>query len=88
MERFRLSQHRFHCLLRYAEGLSIRGYTLREILYVPQLRAKAEQYVFDHVEAGSFKPRIDRVFPFAKIVEAHRYMESNGQIGKIVVTVY
>jgi hypothetical protein len=35
----------------------------------------------------SFKPRIDRVFPFAKIVEAHRYMESNEQIGKIVVTV-
>jgi NADPH:quinone reductase-like Zn-dependent oxidoreductase len=29
----------------------------------------------------------DRVFPFAKIVEAHRYMESNEQIGKIVVTV-
>jgi NADPH:quinone reductase-like Zn-dependent oxidoreductase len=34
-----------------------------------------------------FKPRIDRVFPFAQIVEAHRYMESNQQIGKIVVTV-
>jgi NADPH:quinone reductase len=43
--------------------------------------------VFDHVEAVEFKPRIDRVFPFAKIVEAHRYMESNQQIGKIVVTV-
>jgi NADPH:quinone reductase-like Zn-dependent oxidoreductase len=25
--------------------------------------------------------------PFAQIVEAHRYMESNEQIGKIVVTV-
>jgi NADPH:quinone reductase-like Zn-dependent oxidoreductase len=70
-----------------SKGLSIRGYTLREVLSVPKLRAKAEQYVFDHVQAGSFKPRIDRVFPFAKIVEAHRYMESNEQIGKIVVTV-
>jgi NADPH:quinone reductase-like Zn-dependent oxidoreductase len=37
--------------------------------------------------AGVVKPRIDRVFPFAQIVEAHRYMESNEQIGKIVVTV-
>ena len=36
--------------------------------------------------AADFKPRIDRVFPFAKIVEAHRYMESNEQIVKIVVT--
>jgi NADPH:quinone reductase-like Zn-dependent oxidoreductase len=69
------------------KGLSVRGYTLREILSVPDLRAKAEQYVFDHVKAGNFKPRIDRVFPFAQIVEAHRYMESNEQIGKIVVSV-
>jgi NADPH:quinone reductase-like Zn-dependent oxidoreductase len=70
-----------------SKGLSVRGYTLREILSVPKLRAKAEQYVFDRVKAGNFKPRIDRVFPFAEIVEAHRYMESNEQIGKIVVTV-
>jgi NADPH:quinone reductase-like Zn-dependent oxidoreductase len=52
-----------------------------------KLKATAEQYVFDRIETGKFKPRIDRVFPFAKIVEAHRYMESNEQIGKIVVTV-
>lgn len=70
-----------------SRGLSIRGYTLREVLSVPKLRAKAQQYVFDHVAAGDFKPRIDRVFPFEEIVEAHRYMESNEQIGKIVVTV-
>jgi NADPH:quinone reductase-like Zn-dependent oxidoreductase len=70
-----------------SKGLSVRGYTLREVLSVPKLRAKAEPYVFDHVKAGTFKPRIDRVFPFAQIVEAHRYMESNKQIGKIVVTV-
>jgi len=70
-----------------SKGLTVRGYTLREILSVPKLKAKAVQYVFDHVKAGDFKPRIDRVFPFAQIVEAHRYMESNEQIGKIVVSV-
>ena len=70
-----------------SKGLSLRGYTLREVLSDPKLRAKAEQYVFDHVKTGDFKPRIDRVFAFADIVEAHRYMESNEQIGKIVVTV-
>jgi NADPH:quinone reductase-like Zn-dependent oxidoreductase len=52
-----------------------------------KLRAEAEQYVFDHVKGADFKPRIDRVFPFAQIAEAQRYMESNEQIGKIVVTV-
>ena len=70
-----------------SKGLTVRGYTVREILSVPELKAKAVQYVFDRVTAGDFKPRIDRLFPFAQIVEAHRYMESNQQIGKIVVTV-
>jgi len=69
------------------KGLTLRGYTVREILSVPQLKTAAVKYVFDHVAAGEFKPRIDRVFPLAQIVEAHRYMESNQQIGKIVVTV-
>jgi NADPH:quinone reductase-like Zn-dependent oxidoreductase len=69
------------------KGLIIQGYTVREILSSPQFSAKGVKYVFEHVKAGNFKPRIDRVFPFAQIVEAHRYMESNEQIGKIVVTV-
>jgi NADPH:quinone reductase-like Zn-dependent oxidoreductase len=70
-----------------SKGLAIQGYTLREVFFAPELKAKAEKYVFDHVQSGDFKPLIDRVFPFAQIVEAHRYMESNEQIGKIVVTV-
>lgn len=70
-----------------SKGLSVRGYTLRELSIDPKLMAKAEKYVFDHVEKGDFKPRIDRVFPLAQIAEAHRYMESNEQIGKIVVKV-
>jgi len=70
-----------------AKGLSVRGYTLREVFADPKLKAKAEKYVFDHVATGDFKPRIDRVFPFAQIAEAHRYMEAGEQIGKIVVTV-
>lgn len=77
----------FPLFLALSKGLSVRGYTLRELFVDPKVRAKAQQYVFDHVKAGHFKPRIDRVFPFAEIVQAHRYMESNEQIGKIVVTV-
>jgi NADPH:quinone reductase-like Zn-dependent oxidoreductase len=69
------------------KGLSIRGYTLREVFAIPKLRDKAEKYVFDQINADKFKPRVDRVFPLSQIVESHRYMESNEQIGKIVVTV-
>jgi len=42
----------------------------------------AEKYVFDHLAAGDFKPLIDKTFTLAEIVEAHRYMESNQQIGR------
>lgn len=69
-----------------AKQLTIRGYTLFEVVENPEWMAKARQYVFDHLASGDFKPRIDKVFPFSQIVEAHRYMESNQQIGKIVVT--
>jgi NADPH:quinone reductase-like Zn-dependent oxidoreductase len=36
--------------------------------------------------AGRLKPVLARTFPLTTIVEAHRYLESNQQIGKIVVT--
>ena len=36
---------------------------------------------------GSLKPIIARTFPLEEIVEAHRYLESNQQIGKVVVRV-
>jgi len=69
------------------KGLTIRGYTLFEVVSRPETFIAAKKYVFDHLATGTFKPRIDRVFPLAGIAEAHRYLESNAQIGKIVVTV-
>ena len=54
---------------------------------MPELRTAGERYVFEKVEAGAFQPRIAKTFRLDEIVEAHRYMESNQQIGKIVVTV-
>jgi len=73
--------------LALSKSLTFRGYTLFEINGVPELREQAEKYVFDKLQAGAFKPRIAKTFKLADIVEAHRYMESNQQIGKIVVTV-
>ncbi|HKH20520.1 MAG TPA: zinc-binding dehydrogenase, partial [Gammaproteobacteria bacterium] len=37
--------------------------------------------------SGKLKPIIAKTFPLEQIVEAHRFMESNQQIGKIVVTI-
>lgn len=69
------------------KGLSIRGYVMSEIVGVPAIRAKAEKYVFDQIQNETFKPKIAKTFTLSQIVEAHKYMESNEQIGKIVVTV-
>jgi len=70
-----------------SKGLSIRGYTLFEIVLNPEVRAAATKYVFDHIQSGALTPKIARTFPLSQIVEAHRSMESNEHIGKIVVTV-
>ena len=68
--------------------LWIRGYTLFEVVANPELFAAAKQYVYDHLAARHFHPRVDqKTFKLDEMVEAHRYMESNAQIGKIVVTV-
>jgi len=69
------------------KGLTVRGYTLFEIVREPELIARGRQFVYNGLESGALKPVIDRTFPLEEIVAAHRYMESNQQKGKIVVTV-
>jgi NADPH:quinone reductase-like Zn-dependent oxidoreductase len=70
-----------------AKGLTVRGYTLFEITRDPEKLARGKQYVYDGLQSGALKPIIDRTFPLDAIADAHRYLESNQQKGKIVVTV-
>ncbi len=69
------------------KGLSMRGYTLLEITLNPKLLEGAKKYIFDRLADGRFVPKIARTFPFAQTVEAYRYLESNQQVGKVVITV-
>ncbi len=70
-----------------AKGLTVRGYTLFEIVKDPAKQTRAKKYIYDALQSGLLKPIIDRTFKLDEIVEAHRYMESNQQKGKIVVVV-
>ncbi|RMH31467.1 MAG: NADPH:quinone reductase [Nitrospirae bacterium] len=70
-----------------AKGLTFRGYTLFEFVREPDTLEKAKAYIHEGLKKGTLKPVIDRIFLLSQIVEAHRYMESNQQKGKIVVTV-
>ena len=69
------------------KALTMRGYTLFEIMGDPVRRARAVDFVLRGLESGALKPIIAKTFPLEQIVEAHRYLESNQQFGKIVVTV-
>ena len=69
------------------KGLAIRGYVLFEIVNDVERLARGKQFIYDGLKSGALKPLIDRTFPLNAIVDAHRYMESNQQKGKIVVTV-
>lgn len=69
-----------------SKSLILRGYRVHEIVQDPARLAAAKAFILDGLTAGALKPIIAKTFPFEEIVEAHRYLESNAQFGKIVVT--
>ncbi|SEF34489.1 zinc-dependent alcohol dehydrogenase family protein [Variovorax sp. NFACC27] len=70
-----------------SQHLTLRGYELFEITEVPERLAAAKKFITEGLSSGALKPVIDKVFDFADIADAHRYMEAGSQIGKIVVKV-
>ena len=69
------------------KGLSIRGWVASAIWNKPERYARGQKLILQGLAEGHLKPVIAKTFPFAQIVDAHRYLESNQQLGKIVVTV-
>lgn len=69
------------------KSLTLRGYLVHEIIRDSARLAVAKAFILDGLSDGAFKPVIARTFPFEEIVEAHRFLESNTQFGKIVVTI-
>jgi NADPH:quinone reductase len=69
------------------KSLTIRGYILFEITGDPQRLERAKKFIVGGLSEGKLKPVIAKTFKLDEIAQAHRYLESNQQIGKIVVTV-
>jgi NADPH:quinone reductase-like Zn-dependent oxidoreductase len=69
----------------FGRRIAVYGYTFNELRGTPAWDVM-KQYIYDHLVNGSFKPEIARSFPFSKTVEAYRYLESNEQVGKVVIT--
>jgi NADPH:quinone reductase-like Zn-dependent oxidoreductase len=77
----------FPLLTALPKGLSIRGYSLMGITRNPEKLPAAKKYIYDRLADGRFHPKVARVFPFAQTVEAYKFLESNVQVGKSVITI-
>jgi putative PIG3 family NAD(P)H quinone oxidoreductase len=67
--------------------LVIRGTVLRSRALAEKVDATArfEREVVPFIATGKLKPVVDSIFPLDRIADAHRRMESNEAVGKIVV---
>ena len=65
-------------------GTGLRGRSLEEKLGVT---AQFKRHVLPHLSSGSMKPIVDRTFQLDEVADAHRYMETNANFGKIVLII-
>ena len=65
-------------------GTTLRGRSIEEKLAVT---AQFKRHVLPHLASGSMKPVVDRSFPLEEVSEAHRYIETNANFGKIILTI-
>ncbi|WCB95452.1 2-haloacrylate reductase [Baekduia alba] len=67
--------------------INVYGYAVYHLLADPERFRRAEAFINRGVRAGPLAPVIDRTFDLGEVAAAHRYMETNEQGGKIVLTV-
>ena len=61
----------------------------RRVLFpIPRAHGRREMvYVKQLIEAGAFRPLIDRRYPLDEIVDAYRYVETGQKVGNVVIEV-
>lgn len=69
------------------KSLTLRGYLVHELIADAAALEGAKAFILAGLNDGTLRPSIARVFELAEIVAAHRFLEANGQVGKIVVRV-
>jgi NADPH:quinone reductase-like Zn-dependent oxidoreductase len=52
----------------------------------PRMRKEHAALLRDLIEAGEYRPVIDRAYRFEDVVEAHRYVETQQKTGNVVLT--
>jgi NADPH:quinone reductase-like Zn-dependent oxidoreductase len=67
--------------------LTFRGIAATGMLQDDLKLEALKNYVTDGLKSGDLRPRIAKTFPFDRIADAHRYIESGEQFGKVVLAV-
>lgn len=62
------------------------GLPILNLKIQPEAVERAKTFIINKLKDGSIKTIIAKQFPLEKVADAHRLMESNQQVGKIVVT--
>jgi NADPH:quinone reductase-like Zn-dependent oxidoreductase len=68
-----------------SKNLNILGFSVAGVNTDPVRLTAAKEFIYKGLAEGTLKPVIDKVFAFEDIVEAYRYLDSNKQVGKILV---
>lgn len=66
--------------------LTIRGYNMTDLVVDPAKSAAAIAFIQQGLQSGTLKPVVGQSFPFAEVAEAHRFMEANSHVGKVVLS--
>lgn len=76
----------FPLMQAFQKRLMMRTFSMPELAQQPDVMQTATKYIVDRLADGRLKPKVAKTFPFAQSVDAYRYLESNEQIGKVVIT--
>lgn len=68
-------------------SLTLKGYLYAEIVADPEALGRAKVFILEGLASGALRPIIAKTFTLDEIQDAHRFLEANQQIGKVVVTV-
>jgi len=59
----------------------------RRLRFASGRRSKADvMYMKELIEAGAYRPVVDRIYPLAQVAEAHRRVETWHKVGNVVLT--
>lgn len=68
------------------KSLTLKGYLYTEVVSDDAALNRAKAFIVDGLESGKLDPLVSHTFLFDQIQDATRFLESNEQVGKVVVT--